>query len=353
MRDRRRLYNDAMAAAARIRETGQAEASLVNTLVIAVRGESGARRFWAARLLAGLTKDYAEVREAVRRLATAEEWHLRRRAMRCLDLDSPRPFAAEMVRKGLLDHHPGVRYMAACVGASLLLTELVEDLARYHRSFPSECPRIDTFWLPLLRDGYLLQDQGGDVLTLWVVRGRQREGWHVKREDLANQRPADFIRERTLFRFWQLVLAGCRQIFLTTDRQGTLFNLGERVAVCVQDAPAGSAQEIAAKEELTRWEGTWEGEGGEKLTFQGDHWESWTPTCGPVWGKVMVIEVQEKVTLVDLLTEGGETARAIVKAIIRVEGNTLEYSGTCGGARPEEFETSDGIAYYVLKRQAK
>src|SRR5262245_17424497 len=141
MRDRRRLFSDAMAAAARIRETGKAEATLVDRLVIAMRIEKGQarrRRFWAAGLMAGLTKDYAEVREAVRTLATADEWHVRYRAMRCLDLDSPRPFAAEILRKGLLDNHSQVRYMAACMAGSLLLTELVEDVVQYHRSFPSE-----------------------------------------------------------------------------------------------------------------------------------------------------------------------------------------------------------------------
>jgi uncharacterized protein (TIGR03067 family) len=117
--------------------------------------------------------------------------------------------------------------------------------------------------------------------------------------------------------------------------------------------PAASAREIAAKKEMARWEGTWEGDAGEKLTFKGDRWTSSTPTFGPVAGKVKVVEVREKLTLVDLVTEEGETAGVTVKAILRLDGDTLEYSGTYGEMRPEEFKTSDGVAYYSLKRKPK
>jgi len=91
-------HADATAAASRIRQTGKAEAALVDTLVNAARIEKGQarrHRFWAARLVAALAKDHAEVREAVRTLASAVEWQVRYRAMRRLDTDSPRRSCAE------------------------------------------------------------------------------------------------------------------------------------------------------------------------------------------------------------------------------------------------------------------
>src|SRR5262249_13553695 len=61
------------------------------------------------------------------------------------------------------------------------------------------------------------------------------------------------------------------------------------------------------KKELAKWEGTWEDEDGNKMTFKGDRWTSGTPTFGPVSGKIKVVEVRQELTLVDLLTEEGET----------------------------------------------
>ena len=198
MRDRRRLFSDATAAAARMRDAGKAEATLVETLVHAVRIEKGQarrRRFWAARLLAGFTKDYAEVRDAVRTLATATEWHVRYRAMRCLDSDSPRPFAVEILRQGLLDDHPAVRYLAACAAGSLLLTELVDDLAHYVRAFPAESTWVGRFWLPLLRDGYVLDDRCTAPHLLCVARGRQMTSRHVDGAELAKRGVAALVAE--------------------------------------------------------------------------------------------------------------------------------------------------------------
>ena len=56
---------------------------------------------------------------------------------------------------------------------------------------------------------------------------------------------------------------------------------------------------------------------------------------------------------VQLVTEEGETQGALVKAIVRVEGDTLHYCGTFGEVRPTEFKASDGYACYTLKRAKK
>jgi hypothetical protein len=198
MVERSRLYQETMAAAARIRETGIADAQLINTLTNAVRIEKGQarrRRFWAARLVAGLTKDHPAVREAVRALAKADAWHVRYRALRCLGPDTPPPFAEEILRAALHDAHPQVRYTAACVAGTLHLTELVEHLAAYVHSFPSDSSWVARHWLPLLRDGYVLDDRCTNPYTLYVVRGRQMTSRHVTPEELASRGVAAIVAE--------------------------------------------------------------------------------------------------------------------------------------------------------------
>ena len=181
------LGSAAVAAAARIRETGRAEAPFLNSIVTAVHAESARNRFRAAATLAGLTNDFPEARDAVRMMATAGDWHLRRRALRCVSWDSPRLFAAEILRTGLLDDHESVRVKAASLACDLQLTELVEDLARYHSAFPAESRDLAAFYLPILRDGYLLEDLGGDKLVLRVFKARGMASLQVTREELAER----------------------------------------------------------------------------------------------------------------------------------------------------------------------
>jgi hypothetical protein len=195
MSDTRRLIDAAGAAAARIREMGRADASLLSTIVTAVRAETTRNRFRAAAILAELTRDYPEAREAVMRMTTADEWHLRRRAMQCIGRESPRPFAAEILRKGLFDDDRGVRDKAVSAAYGLHLTELVEDLARYHTTFPSERPWDVEFSLPMLRDGYILKDLGGDELVLQTFNSRCAMSRKVTRGELANRGIAAIVAE--------------------------------------------------------------------------------------------------------------------------------------------------------------
>jgi hypothetical protein len=191
----RRLVDAAAAAAARIREMGQADAVLLDTIVTAVRTEAARNRFRAAAILAELTKDYPEAREAVVEMASADEWHLRRRAMRCIGRESPRPFAAEVLRNGLFDDDRGVRDKAVSVAYCLHFTELVEDLARYHRAFPSESSWHAEFSLPMLRMGYVLKDLGGDELMVRTFNSRCEISRKVTRGELANRGIAAIVAE--------------------------------------------------------------------------------------------------------------------------------------------------------------
>jgi uncharacterized protein (TIGR03067 family) len=114
-----------------------------------------------------------------------------------------------------------------------------------------------------------------------------------------------------------------------------------------------TAQQAAAKQELAKWQGAWAGDQGEKMTIKGDQWVSSTPTFGPVAGTLKNIDVQEKMTLVDLVAEEGPTKGQTCKAIFRIEGDTLHYCGTYDATRPSEFKAEGNNVYIAWKRARK
>ncbi len=111
-----------------------------------------------------------------------------------------------------------------------------------------------------------------------------------------------------------------------------------------------TAQEAAAKKELAKWEGYWETDADYKLTIKADRWNSSAPSFGLVSGKLKVIEIREKLTLVDLLIEEGVNKGKTVKMILRLEGDTLHYCGTYNEAHPTEFKSIGENVYYAYKR---
>jgi hypothetical protein len=169
MSKRGELIARAKEAVLRIRTFGRADGPLLELVLAAVLAETSRNRFPIAALVAALTAEFPEVRAAVSALAADPRAHVRRRALRCLGHDTPRAFAAEILGARLADTEKAVRMKAVTTAYFLQLTELVEDLARYHSTFPAESSASD---LPLLRDGYLLEDRGGDNLVLRVLLGR-------------------------------------------------------------------------------------------------------------------------------------------------------------------------------------
>jgi uncharacterized protein (TIGR03067 family) len=112
-------------------------------------------------------------------------------------------------------------------------------------------------------------------------------------------------------------------------------------------------QQLPAKKELARWEGAWEAEGDAKMTIKGDRFTSSAAGTGPRNGKIKVIEVGEKVALVDFIVEEGDVKGQTAKGILRLEGDTLHYCVTYKEARPTEFKTADEIYYVAWKRVPK
>jgi uncharacterized protein (TIGR03067 family) len=110
---------------------------------------------------------------------------------------------------------------------------------------------------------------------------------------------------------------------------------------------------IAAKKELAKWEGSWIGDPGVTLTITGDRFTSAAPRIGPRNGKLVVIEIREKVVLVDFFVDEGDVRGQTAKAILRLEGDTLHYCVTYSESRPADFKTAAGNYYVAWKRTRK
>jgi uncharacterized protein (TIGR03067 family) len=113
-----------------------------------------------------------------------------------------------------------------------------------------------------------------------------------------------------------------------------------------------SPKVAAAKKELARWQGEWEGDPGVTLTIQGERFTSAAPGVGSRNGTIKIIEVGGKATLVDMVIEEGDVKGQTFRAIFRLDGDTLEYCGTYGEARPVEFNT-EGDNYHIAWKRAK
>jgi uncharacterized protein (TIGR03067 family) len=114
-----------------------------------------------------------------------------------------------------------------------------------------------------------------------------------------------------------------------------------------------TAQEVAAKKELAKWEGEWSS-GDQTLIIKGDRWR---------WGvtgkftleefkdnRIKIVDVGDKVIFADLSVEEGEQKGQVCRAIFRLDGDTLRYCGSYAG-RPTGFE--DGSGYAVDWMRAK
>jgi uncharacterized protein (TIGR03067 family) len=112
---------------------------------------------------------------------------------------------------------------------------------------------------------------------------------------------------------------------------------------------------IAAKTELAKWSGAWEESRGTTLFINGDRW-SWTAKgAKPTYANtIRIIAVQEKLTLADLLVgEEGPRKGKVVKAIFRLDGDTLHYCGTYDLPRPTAFVQGRGDPFCVEWKRIK
>jgi uncharacterized protein (TIGR03067 family) len=111
----------------------------------------------------------------------------------------------------------------------------------------------------------------------------------------------------------------------------------------------------AAKTELAKWAGAWEESRGTTLYINGDRWSWTTKGAKPTYGNtIRIVAVQEKMTLADMVVgEEGPRKGKVVKAIFRLDGNTLHYCGTYDLPRPTAFVQGRGDPYYVDWKRIK
>lgn len=108
--------------------------------------------------------------------------------------------------------------------------------------------------------------------------------------------------------------------------------------------------------ELRRWQGVFQGPNGWKLTIDDDDWSFTTndPNTAAS-GTFMNLEITNQWTQADLIVEAGTEKGKTIKAIFRLEGDTLRYCGTLTGKRPTEFVESGAndqifVAWKRVKR---
>jgi uncharacterized protein (TIGR03067 family) len=112
---------------------------------------------------------------------------------------------------------------------------------------------------------------------------------------------------------------------------------------------------VAAKNELATWEGIWEERGGTTLFIKGDRWSWTTKGMKPTYRNIIrIVQVQERMTLADLLVgEPGPSNGRTVKAIFRLDGDTLHYCGTYDLPRPTAFVKGGRDPYYFEWKRVK
>ena len=89
------------------------------------------------------------------------------------------------------------------------------------------------------------------------------------------------------------------------------------------------------------------------MTIKGDRFTSNAPGIGPRNGKIIVIELRDKVALVDFVIDEGDVKGQTAKGILRLDGEILHYCVTYVDARPTEFQTVDDRYYVAWKRVPK
>ena len=121
----------------------------------------------------------------------------------------------------------------------------------------------------------------------------------------------------------------------------------------IGQAVGGRIRVAAARKELTTCEGSWQSAGDVKMTIKGDRFTSSAPGVGARNGKLIAIEIRERVVLVDFVVEDGDLKGRTAQGILRLEGDTLHYCVTFDEARPTEFQSAGERYYIAWKRVPK
>lgn len=168
------------------RQTSVSRAELA-PLVAALRSSRRPLYENACELLRPLTVNHAAARDAVVELSQAKQAHVRFNAILCLDKQGPPDFCTKIIRDGLRDKSVRVSRKAADWALRLRLASVIPDLEQAVAADPDGQGRkgIQQYYLPLLRDGYILEDRGAEGFLLTVLGDFGLSGRFVSREEFA------------------------------------------------------------------------------------------------------------------------------------------------------------------------
>jgi len=111
-----------------------------------------------------LTGQFPEARDAVAKMAEDPKQHVRFNAILCVGDSTPASFKSKLLRQGLHDKSARVRSKAADWALKCQIREIIPDL---ENSFVieknAEAKSNLEYCLRLLRDGYILKLEGGEL----------------------------------------------------------------------------------------------------------------------------------------------------------------------------------------------
>lgn len=176
---------NALDAFDKIQSDGCVEAQLLAPIVEAAESHRRPLYELAAGLLLELTANHVEARDAVTRMASDKKSQVRFNAVICLGSDTPRDYSVGLVRQALADKSAKVRQKAADWAQRLRMTETVIDLERaLAMESNTATKQTIAFSLPLLRDGYIIEDKGDGQLSITIPHDRGIASLRMSRKEL-------------------------------------------------------------------------------------------------------------------------------------------------------------------------
>lgn len=180
----------------RIVERGRIEEGDLQRIVEVAR--DARRACWenAVDLLEVLTAEYPKAQDAVRAMATDGKAHVRFAALCCLGRQTPASFARELLREALHDRSAKVRRKAASQAFQLRLTSMIDELqSALERERDVATIRELALCLPLLRDGYHIEEKGEQVLVTVALQPGGICGGFVNHEEFAGRGVEEIMRD--------------------------------------------------------------------------------------------------------------------------------------------------------------
>lgn len=153
-----------------IQETGRITPDRLAPIIDAVQSPRTPLSENASNLLSRLTGHYSEACNALQVLSHHSQSHVRFNAIISTGNSTPCPLALQIVREGLRDKSSRVRTKAADWILRRRFRECISDLeAALALEKHAETRETIDCGLRLLRDGYILGDERGGRVSVWVL----------------------------------------------------------------------------------------------------------------------------------------------------------------------------------------